>query len=238
MSAVSISSSPPKLSGHRQARPDAASRTAGLDVLIVDDDRVASPALWTTQGGQRQIRVIATAESSDEAVRLAREKKPHVCMVSATLDGWPSLTCRLKQLDEPPRVLIYGAAADTRLPGRAMLAQADGVCHSAAAPETLAGVISRVAGGEMFFPNLPAAQFNELLDCVDDPDRPIMAMLLERTPPDDIASTLGLSARSLRLRRQAILTRLDAAQPTRSLMYAPDGGEMGTDLHFNPSVSG
>ncbi|MGH2891808.1 MAG: hypothetical protein ACRDPM_00875, partial [Solirubrobacteraceae bacterium] len=180
-------------------------------MLIVDDQPVTRPRAWAVPGSHRQIRVLATARSSEEALRVAREQKPHVCMVSATLDDWLSLACRLKQLAGSPRVLIYGAAVDTRLAGRAMLAQADGVCHLAAGPERLAEVISRVAAGEMLLPNLHPDQLHELLDCVDDPDRAIVAMLLERMPPDYIASTLGLSARSLHLRRQAIITRLDAA---------------------------
>ncbi|MEO6859046.1 MAG: hypothetical protein ABI323_10740 [Solirubrobacteraceae bacterium] len=179
-------------------------------MLIADDRPVASPTVWTTPGGHRQIRVIASAESSDEVLRVAREQKPHVCMVSATLDGWATVARRLKQLDEPPRVLICGAPGDTRLTGTAMLAEADGVCHRYAAPEKLAEVISRVAANEKFFPSLPPDQLHELLDCVDDPDRAIVAMLLDRIPPDYIASTSGLSARSLHARRQVIITRLDA----------------------------
>jgi DNA-binding NarL/FixJ family response regulator len=179
-------------------------------VLIVDDRPVASRAGWTL-GRKRQLRIIATAASSGEAVRMAREQKPHVCAVSATLDDWLSLARRLKQLDRPPRVLIYGGEADARLTGTAIIAEADAVLHHHAAPEDLAEVISRVAAGDTFFPTLLPDGVRELLDCVDDPDRAIVAMLLERVPPDYIASTLGLSAHSLRVRREAILTRLDAA---------------------------
>jgi DNA-binding NarL/FixJ family response regulator len=54
-----------------------------------------------------------------------------------------------------------------------------------------------------------------VLDCVDDPDRAIVAMLLEKAHPDDVAGTLGLSARTVRVRRQAILRRLDAGRAGR-----------------------
>jgi DNA-binding NarL/FixJ family response regulator len=210
MSSVSLSPSLSRPRGRGLTRPSSPRQTADLDVLIVDDRPVASRAGWTLLGRERQVRTTATAESSGEAVRVAREQNPHVCAVSATLDDWLSLARRLKQLGQPPRVLIYGGEADARLTGRAIVAEADAVLHHYAAPDDLAEGISRVAAGDKFFPTLLPDGVDRLLDSVDDPDRAIVAMLLERIPPDYIASTLGLSAKSLRSRREAILTRLDA----------------------------
>ncbi len=212
MTPVSISSSQSEQNGRGQTSPAVDSRTADIDLLIVDDQRMASPGLCTRQDRQREIRVIASTESSEAALRLAREQKPQVCMVSATLDAadWLSLVRRLKQLDYPPRVLIYGAP-DYRMAGMAMIANADGVL-SRDASEELGDVVSRVAAGERVYPDLRPDEVHELLDRVDDPDRAIVAMLLERIPRGLIASTLGISARSLRQRRHAILTRLDGAR--------------------------
>ena len=47
-----------------------------------------------------------------------------------------------------------------------------------------------------------------LLDRVDDRDRAVLAMLLERVHPDDIAATLGVSAATLKRRRTRIMARL------------------------------
>jgi DNA-binding NarL/FixJ family response regulator len=213
MTPLSISSSQSEQNGRGQTSPAVDSRAADIDLLIVDDQRVASPGVCTRQHRQREIRVIASTESSEAALRLTIEQKPQVCMVSATLDvgDWLSLVRRLKKLDDPPRVLIYGVS-DYRVTGMAIIANADGVLSRYGAPEEGGDVISRVAAGEKIYPDLQPDEVHELLDCVDDADRAIVAMLLERIPRGHIASTLGISARSLRLRRQAILTRLDAAR--------------------------
>lgn len=216
MSSVSISPHRSQRNGSRQTRLVADSRTGGVDVLIVDDQPWAIPRVSSTPGRRRQIRVIATAESSDEALRMATELKPDVCMVSARLEDWLRLARRLKQLDEPPRTLIYGAAADTRVIGAAIIAETDGLLRRYVGPEELADILRRVSSGAKPFPSLQPDQCHELLDCVDDPDRAIVAMLLERVPADYVASTLGLSARSLRVRRQAILTRLDAGRSSEN----------------------
>jgi FixJ family two-component response regulator len=47
-----------------------------------------------------------------------------------------------------------------------------------------------------------------LLDRVDDRDRAVLALLLEGVHPDDIAATLGVSAATLKLRRNRITARL------------------------------
>jgi DNA-binding NarL/FixJ family response regulator len=211
---VSPTSSPLlQRTGCGQTRPGADRRTADIDLLIVDDRRVTAPDVGTMPSCHRGIRVIATVESSDVALRVAREHKPHVCMVSATRDAgdWLSLVRRLRQLDDPPRVLIYGAP-DSRVTGTAIIANADGVLRAHAGPEELREVVTRLAAGGKLHPDLAPNELHALLDCVDDRDRAIVAMLLEHIPPDYIASTLGLSGRSLQLRRQAILTRLDAAR--------------------------
>jgi hypothetical protein len=72
--------------------------------------------------------------------------------------------------------------------------------------------VTRVVAGERLCPDLPPDDFHELLDWVDGRNRAIVAMLLERIPPGLHRRTVGLEARSLELRRQAILTRLDATR--------------------------
>jgi two-component system response regulator DesR len=221
---VFISSSQSEQNGRGHTSPGVDSRTADIDLLIVDGQRVASPGLCTRQERQREIRIIASTESSEEALRLAREQNPQVCMVSATLDAgdWLSRVRCLKQLEDPPRVLIYGVS-DYLMTGMAIVANADGVLRYGA-PEELGHVVSRLAAGEKVYPDLQPDEVRELLDCVDDPDRAIVAMLLEGIPRGHIASTLGISARSLRLRRWAILTRLDAAQQRRGSPRRHAGG--------------
>jgi DNA-binding NarL/FixJ family response regulator len=211
MSPISTTTPRRQRSDHGKTRCGIDRRTSDIDLLIVGDRRVTAPGVCTMPGRHRGIRVIATVGSSEVALRVARERKPHVCMVSATRDAgdWLSLVRRLGQLDNPPRVLIYGDP-DSHVTGMARIANSDGVLRRLGGPEELREILTRVAAGEKLYPDLAPGEFHELLDCVDDRDRAIVAMLLERIPPDYIASTLGLSARSLALRRQAILTRLGA----------------------------
>jgi DNA-binding NarL/FixJ family response regulator len=213
MSSASISLSPSQPRGCGTTRSGAATHAADIDLVIVDGQHEASPGAWTLLGCPHEIRIIATAETIDEALRVATQQKPQVCVVSGSLSSsdWLGLAHRLRNLDPTPRLLIYGAA-DSRMICTAIIAEADGVLCRDGDPEELAEVVRRVAAGEKLFPYLQTIEKLELLDCVDDPDRAIVAMLLEETHPDDVAGTLGLSARTVRVRRQAILRRLDAGR--------------------------
>jgi DNA-binding NarL/FixJ family response regulator len=138
-------------------------------------------------------------------------------LISATLGHREALTLafKIKHLIHPPRVLIYADAIDAQVAGGAILAGADGVLWRYADSQQHARVIRRVARGEQHFPNLRSDEVRAVLDRVDDRDRPIVAMLLERIPRDEIARTMGISARAVERRRQSILERL-ADTPARN----------------------
>jgi two-component system nitrate/nitrite response regulator NarL len=212
MSTALISPSQRELQSQAQnsRNGDDAHRRDEIDLLIVDDNHAARYSVWALLSWKPDIRVTGTANSSAEALRLADQCQPHACLISATLGQGEALTLayRLKHLIDPPRVLIFADAVDQHLACAARVAGADGVLCRYADPEEQVAVVRRAASGKQQFPDLQPSEIHALLDQVEDRDRAIVAMLLEQTPPDHIAGLLGLSARSLELRRQGILKRL------------------------------
>jgi DNA-binding NarL/FixJ family response regulator len=210
MSTALISPSQQKLETPNGRSGDRADCRDETDLLIVDDHHAARYSLWALLSWEPDIRVTGTATSGAEALRLAERQRPHACLISATLGQGEALTLasRLKHLTDPPRVLIFADAVDQHLACAATVAGADGVLCRYADPEEQAAVVRRAALGEQQFPDLEPSEIDALLDQVEDRDRAIVAMLSEHTPPDHIAGLLGISARSLELRRQRILKRL------------------------------
>jgi FixJ family two-component response regulator len=62
----------------------------------------------------------------------------------------------------------------------------------------------------------PDPEVIALLDQVEDRDRALLAMLLESSPDDDIAATLGISGAAVRRRRARLLDRLVAVARSRA----------------------
>ena len=196
--------------GEHRGNAHDARRRDEIDLLIVDDHRAARYSVWALLSWERDIRVTGTASSSAEALTLAKRRRPHACLISATLGHGEALTLasRMKHLIDPPRVLIFADAVDQHLACAATVAGADGVLCRYADPEEQVRVVRRAAAGKQQFPDLQPSEIHALLDQVEDRDRAIVAMLLEHTHPDHIAGLLGISARSLELRRQGILKTL------------------------------
>jgi DNA-binding NarL/FixJ family response regulator len=184
-----------------------------MNVLIADDRRFRSYRIWASLSALTDVPAISTGESVEEVLRLAMHRVPRVSMVSATFgsgEGF-SLAHRLKDRNALPSVLIYADAVNPGLAGAAIVAGADGVFVWEADADGLGELIGRVLGGEKLFPPLVPDPFEELASHVAEGDRRIVAMLLEGTHPDAIASLCDISAHELTLRRQAIVRRLDAA---------------------------
>jgi PleD family two-component response regulator len=81
-SLVSLSRTPVRTGTRRGLRD--------IDVLIADDRRATSYSVWALLTWKEGISLIANVQSGEEALRVAKERKPRVCLVSATLLAvWP-----------------------------------------------------------------------------------------------------------------------------------------------------
>jgi two-component system response regulator DesR len=221
MNSASITPYASSLINRKPARTGSRCSPSDIDVLIADDRRAARDNVWGLLNCKEGIRVIAAVQDAEEAIRVARDRTPRVCLVAATLlarDGL-DLAYQIKRLSDPPRVLIYADRVDERLAGVSIIAEADGVVDRCRTPDETAAAIRRVASGEQNFLTPVRDGFDQLAASVDDRDRAIVAMLLDNAHPDDIAATLGLSARSLRQRHHTILTRL---KPSSDLHQPPE----------------
>ena len=149
---------------------------------------------------------MASADTAD-ALAVIRRARPAVCVVSA--DAGPRYIHRLSQLAAAPSVLVYADRRSAELDATMAIAGADGVLWRYGDPGLLADTIRRVSERRHRPPDVAGETIRRLIDRVDDRDRPIAAMLLQRIAPDEIARTLGISARSLRARRRGIIRRLE-----------------------------
>jgi DNA-binding NarL/FixJ family response regulator len=122
-----------------------------ITVLLVDDHPIVRAGLRATLEADPGLRVVGEASEGDEAVRLARELCPDVVLMDLQLgpgiDG-AAATARVRELPEPPRVLIlttYDSDADIL---RAIEAGAIGYLLKDAEPADLLRALRAAAAGE------------------------------------------------------------------------------------------
>jgi DNA-binding NarL/FixJ family response regulator len=193
-------------------RGRASHRPAGLPihVLLVDDHPAVRVGMRRLIAAQPDLDVIAEAASASETVgQLARWVDVAVFdyHLGPGEDGlW--LTRRIKQLPNPPRILIYSAFADGALAIAAIVAGADGLLSKATVDEELCATIRGLARGRQHLPAVPAALASALSARCKARDQPIFSMLLHGIPPREIAKRLMIPPEELEARRAVILEAL------------------------------
>jgi DNA-binding NarL/FixJ family response regulator len=184
-----------------------------LRVLVVDDHPAIRAGVCSLLEALPEVAAVTAVANARKAVAAARERMFDVAVVDYHLpdrDGL-SLTRQLHNLAHPPRVLIFSAFADERLAIAALVAGADGICSKGCADVELWDAIRAVVSGVPVMPVIHPAAMRDIAGQIDSADLSILAMLISREEPQDIAAALGIRRGWLEARRWAILQQLTEA---------------------------
>ena len=106
--------------------------------------------------------------------------------------------------------MLYTGSPDAEVELLARVAGADGLVDKAAPPSELFEAIRLVARGGNALPPVSPADLDAAAHRVEADDLALLAMLVGRTPPADVAETLHLDGRRLGRRTERLLGRLRA----------------------------
>jgi len=123
-----------------------------ITLMLVDDHDVVRTGLKTFLETQSGFKVVAEADSGEEALRLANETHPDVVVMDITMPNMDGLeaTRRIKETHPASRVLALTVHADEQYFFQMMAAGADGYVTKQAAAEDLVEAVRAVAAGLVF----------------------------------------------------------------------------------------
>jgi len=176
-------------------------------IVVIDPQPAVRAGLTVLLRAEPGLVPVGAAADFHEGVDLVARQRPGVVLLDPEGEGL-ALCRRLRALADPPRVVLYAAQGDPSLPVTARVAGADGLVDKAAEPEELFEAIRRVARGGNALPPLDRAQLDAAAHRVEPEDLALLAMLVDRTPPADVADTLHMDRRRMGRRIEAILGRL------------------------------
>nr|NLD40332.1 response regulator transcription factor [Actinomycetales bacterium] len=196
-----------------------------IRVLVVDDD----PLLCTGMryligaGSKGEIEVVATAHNGKEAITAVLAHRPDVVLMDIAMPVMDGLTAtaRIREMAEPPQVLVITTFDAEDEPIRAAAAGASGFLLKSEGPREIIGAIRAVAAGEGALSRRTARQ---LLDHVGASEqsqerqraRVLVARLTERELAVARLVARGYSnaevAAELHLSESTVKTHLTAAQ--------------------------
>jgi DNA-binding NarL/FixJ family response regulator len=155
------------------------------------------------------VPVGTAAGGTDAQELLARERPDVVLLEPRLLEGDGIALCRRMKSEHPDmHVLLYTAQPDDEVELLARVAGADGLVDKAAPPYELFEAIRLVARGETALPPLTRAQLAAAAHRVEPDDLALLAMLVDRTSPADMAATLHMDRRRVAKRTERVLGRL------------------------------
>lgn len=183
-----------------------------IRVLIVDDHLAVRAGLERLLRAEPGFVIAGVALGTHDAMSQAQRGRPDVAVVDHQLPDGDGLTlCRgLKQLPQPARVLVYSAFADRDLTIPALLAGADGLLDKGASANELFRTLRLLWRGERAIPAPSADQIAATGGKLPLEDLPILGMIVDRTPPAEIAAVLRMQQSRLETRLDTMIQRLTA----------------------------
>ena len=184
-------------------------------VVVIDPQPAVRAGLAMMLRTEPGLVPVGVASGAHDGLELVARQRPDVVLLDPhLLEGDGLGTCRrLRALDHAPRVVLYTAGGDPTLAVTARVAGADGLVDKAAPAPELFEAIRRVARGESALPALGREELDAAAHKVDPEDLALLAMLVDRTEPADVAATLRLDGRRLGRRIERLLAPAAPAAP-------------------------
>ncbi|MBW8740958.1 response regulator [Streptomyces turgidiscabies] len=209
-----------------------------IRVLLVDDHQVVRRGLRTFLEVQDDIEVVGEASEGAEGVDRAQELKPDIVLMDVKMPGMDGVEAlrRLRELDNPARVLIVTSFTEQRTVVPALRAGAAGYVFKDIDPDALAGAIRSVHAGHILLqPEVADALLAQEEThsgqgrggSLTEREREVLTLIADGRSNREIARALVLSEKTVKTHVSNILMKLDLADRTQAALWAVRHGVAG-----------
>ncbi|GEC75147.1 response regulator transcription factor [Microbacterium maritypicum] len=198
-----------------------------IRLLIADDQALVRGALGALLELEPDLTVVGMAADGAEAVRLAEELRPDVCLMDIQMPGWDGVeaTRRIRQASEGTRVLVVTTFARPGYLRSALDAGASGFIVKDTPAEELAEAVRRVRSGlRVLDPVLAADSLFDGANPLSDREREVLRLAADGRSAAAIASEVFLSAGTVRNHLSAAIGKTGAANRAQAVRIAQDKG--------------
>jgi two-component system invasion response regulator UvrY len=184
--------------------------------------------------GSADIKVVAEADSGEEAIRRFTELKPDVVVMDISMPGIGGLEAinRILAKDPAAKILVLSAHEDVMHARRVLKAGATGYLTKRAAPEALIQAIRQVHQGKAFLEPEIAQQLavqqlsknRNPLDTLSEKEFKVFLALARGQSVQDIADVMSLSPRTVGTHLYNIKQKLGASNSAELAIIAIRAG--------------
>lgn len=205
-----------------------------IRVMLVDDHAVVRMGFRLLLEGSSDIKVVAEAQSGEEACRLYPEVKPAVTVMDISMPGIGGLEAidRILAREAGARILVLSAHEDAMHARRVLKAGASGYLTKRSAAEELIQAVRQVHQGKTFLEPAIAQQLavqqvngtKSPVEALSEKEFKVFLSLARGRSVADIAETLSLSPRTVGTHLYNIKQKLGAANSAEIAIIAIRAG--------------
>jgi two-component system invasion response regulator UvrY len=202
--------------------------------MLVDDHAVVRMGFKMLLESDSDIKVVAEAESGEQAIQRFVEFKPHVVVMDITMPGIGGLEAieRILAKDNTAKILVLSAHEDSVHPKRVLNAGAMGYLTKRSAAEELIKAIRVVATGKKYLEASVAQQMaiqqlsgeQNPVDVLSPREFEVFMALAKGKTTNEIAETLFLSPRTVGTHLYNIKQKLNANNSAEIALIAMRSG--------------
>ena len=193
---------------------------SNLNVLLVDDHSVVRMGFKMLIASEKDMQVIAEAETGEDGIIKFQEIKPDVIVMDITMPGIGGLEAieRIIAKDKNAKILVLSAHEDSVHPKRVLSAGAIGYLTKRSAAEELINAIRTVGSGKKYIESSVAQQLaitqlsgeNDPTEVLSDREFEVFISLAKGKSTNEIADTMCLSPRTVGTHLYNIKQKLNA----------------------------
>ena len=206
----------------------------GIGVMLVDDHAVVRMGFRLLLEGSADIKVVAEADSGEEACRKFPEVRPDVVVMDISMPGIGGLEAidRILAREPAARILVLSAHEDAMHARRVLKAGAAGYLTKRSAAEALMQAIRQVHQGKTFLEPEIAQQMavqqvngeRNPLDMLSEKEFKVFLALAKGQSVAEIARVLSLSPRTIGTHLYNIKQKLGASNSAELAIIAIRAG--------------
>lgn len=204
-----------------------AAPTVPIRLLIADDQALVRGALGALLDLEPDLEVQGLAADGAEALRLAEELQPDVCLMDIQMPGVDGVeaTKRIRAASPRTRVLVVTTFARPGYLRAALDAGASGFVVKDTPAEELAAAVRRVhAGLRVLDPKLAEESLFEGANPLSDRERQVLRLAADGRSAAAIAAEVFLSAGTVRNHLSAAIGKTGAENRAQAVRIASDKG--------------
>ncbi|UPL11441.1 response regulator transcription factor [Microbacterium sufflavum] len=198
-----------------------------IRLLIADDQALVRGALAALLDLEADLTVSGVASDGAEAVRLAAEVRPDVCLMDIQMPGVDGVeaTRRIREVSPGTRVLVVTTFARPGYLRSALDAGASGFIVKDTPAEDLAEAVRRVHSGlRVLDPALAEESLFDGANPLSDRERQVLRLAADGRSAAAIAAEVFLSAGTVRNHLSAAIGKTGAVNRAQAVRIASDKG--------------